>query len=286
MSKIYLIALITAFSILLIACFTSPALSEEPGKLYVVGMGPAGPDLTAPRALDVVKKADVLLCSPGMPDKFQMFGTWIDPEKVAFNPWENILGNDVRKLQKSEPAAWRSARKKQKQKVQDFVRRQIAEGKTVVMMDGGDPCVYGPSLHYLLEGFDDTQFEVIPGMGAFNAAGAALKRTLTPNESRFVMLTSPQSIFGENWEKQDDILKDLSKYEITMIWYMSLRSIDKVVTRMKRFFPSDLPVAVVYYAGYPERESVLKSSLATILDDLREMDERWLGLFILGKCAQ
>ncbi|MEZ4603722.1 MAG: hypothetical protein R2861_10080 [Desulfobacterales bacterium] len=51
------------------------------------------------------------------------------------------------------------------------------------------------------EGFDDSLFEVIPGMGAFNAAGAALKRSLTPVDARFVMLTSPQSMFGENWEK-------------------------------------------------------------------------------------
>ena len=216
------INLIAAVSIAMIVCFSGPALSEEPGRLYVVGTGPAGPDLTAPRALEVVKKADVLLCSPGMPDKFQMFGTWVDPAKVAFNPWENIIGNDARKLKESDPAAWRSAREKQKQKVQDFVRRQIAQGKTVVIMDGGDPCVYGPSLHYLLEGFDDAQFEVIPGMGAFNAAGAALKRTLTPSKTRFVMLTSPQSMFGEKWEKQDGILKDLSKYDITMVWYMSL----------------------------------------------------------------
>jgi precorrin-4 methylase len=280
------INLIAAVFILMFACLAGPALSEGPGKLYVVGMGPAGPDLTAPRALDVVKTADVLLCSPGMPGKFKMFGAWIDPTKVAFNPWENIIGKGARELKKSDPAAWRSAREKQKRKVQDFVRRQIAEGKTVVMMDGGDPCVYGPSLHYLLEGFGDAQFEVIAGMGAFNAAGAALKRTLTPGETRFVMLTSHASMFGDNWEKRDDILKDLSKYDMTMVWYMSLRSIDRVVTRMKRYFPADLPVAVVYYAGYPEKERVLKSSLATILADVRKMDEKWLGLFIAGQCAQ
>lgn len=283
MKKTYLLVVAFWGMLLFIAAV---ACAGESGKLYVVGMGPAGADLTAPRALDMVRKADVLLCSPGMPDKFKMFGASIDPGKVAFNPWENIMGEAVRKLKKSDPEAWRDAREKQKQKVQDFVRRQIADGKTVVMMDGGDPCIYGPSLHYLLEGFDDAQFEVIAGMGAFNAAGAALKRTLTPSTARFVLLTSPQSMFGENWEKQDDILKDLSKYDTTMIWYMSLRSIDKVVARMKRFFPPDLPIAIVYYAGYPEKEKVLKSSLAMILADVQQMNEKWLGLFIAGKCAQ
>ena len=284
--KMRKINLIAAVFIGMIVCFAGSALSEEPGKLYVVGMGPAGPDLTAPRALDVVKKANVLLCSPGMPDKFEMFGAWIDPAKVAFNPWKNIIGDDARKLKQTDPAAWRAAREKQKQKVQDFVRRQIADGKTVVMMDGGDPCVYGPSLHYLLEGFDDAQFEVIAGMGAFNAAGAALKRTLTPSEARFVMLTSPQSLFGENWKKNDDILKDLSKYETTMVWYMSLRSIAKVVAKLKKYYASDMPIAIVYYAGYPDKEKVLKSCLENIMQDIEKMDEKWLGLFILGKCVK
>ncbi|MEZ4566443.1 MAG: hypothetical protein R2860_05570 [Desulfobacterales bacterium] len=82
--------------------------ADQSGKLYVVGMGPSGADLCAPRALDVVRKADVLLCSPGMPDKFDMFGTAIDPSKIAFNPWENIMGESVRQL-KTDPAAWKSA---------------------------------------------------------------------------------------------------------------------------------------------------------------------------------
>ncbi len=260
--------------------------ADQSGKLYVVGMGPSGADLCAPRALDVVRKADVLLCSPGMPDKFDMFGTAIDPSKIAFNPWENIMGESVRQLKKTDPAAWKSARDKQRQKVQDFVRREITAGKTVVMMDGGDPCVYGPSLHYLLEGFDDSLFEVIPGMGAFNAAGAALKRSLTSGDARFVMLTSPQSMFGENWEKQDDILADLAKYDTIMIWYMSLRSIGKVVEQMKAVYPPDLPIAIVYYAGYPEKEKVLKTTLSTILEDVKKMDEKWLGLFVAGSCVK
>ena len=270
----------------MLLCFAAAAHAGEPGKLYVVGMGPSGADLCAPRALDVVRKAEVLLCSPGMPDKFDMFRGTIDPEKIAFNPWENIMGEKTRKLKKTDPAAWKLARDKQRQKVQDFVRQQIAAGKTVAMMDGGDPCVYGPSLHYLLEGFDDSLFEVIPGMGAFNAAGAALKRSLTPVDARFVMLTSPQSIFGENWEKQDDILTDLAKYDTTMIWYMSLRSIGKVVDRMKPVYPPDLPIAIVYYAGYPDKEKVLKTTLSTILEDVERMDEKWLGLFVAGNCVK
>jgi precorrin-4 methylase len=93
-------------------------------------------------------------------------------------------------------------------------------------------------------------------------------------------------MFGENWEKQDEILRDLAKYNTTMIWYMSLRSIGKVVDRMKPVYPPDLPIAIVYYAGYPEKEKVLKSTLSAILEDVKKMDEKWLGLFVAGNCVK
>ncbi len=263
--------------LLLAIYFISPALAGEKGKLYVIGMGPAGPDLTAPRALEIVQKADVLLCSPRLPERFARFGTHIDPGKVAFDPWENIFDDDKADPQKAE---------KQRKKVQDFVLEQIRQGKTVAMMDGGDACVYGPSLNHLLQGFDDALFEVIPGLGAFNAAGAALKRSFTPQGNRLTLLTSPSSMFGENWDKEDDLLKDLSKYDTTMVWYMSLRSLGKVVERLVRHYPPDLPIAIVYYAGYPDKEKVLKSRLGTVLTDVKQMKEAWLGLFITGPAAE
>ncbi len=278
--------IILGICILFTLCRLPHTYAGETAKLYVVGMGPSGPDLTAPRALSIVEKADILLCSPGMPKKFKLFGAYIDPGKIAFNPWKGIMGKEVRRLKKTDYDAWLASTKTHRKKVQKFVREKIKDGKTVVMMDGGDPCVYGPSLHYLLEGFDPSLFEVVPGMGAFNAAGAALKRSFTPEDVRFVLLTSPQSLFGENWGKNDDILKDLSKYETTMVWYMSLRSITKVVAKLKKYYASDMPIAIVYYAGYPDKEKVLKSCLENIVQDVEKMDEKWLGLFILGKCVK
>ena len=258
----------------------------DQGKLYVVGMGPAGPDLTAPRALRIVEKADVLLCSPRMPQRFEKFGLHIDPKKVALNPWEGIIGKEAQKLKKSDYDAWKVQSQKRVERVQDFIREKLRQGKTVAMMDGGDPCVYAPSLQYLLSGFDPALFEVIPGMGAFNAAAAALKTSMTPDNVRIVLLTSPESLFGESWEKGDEILKDLSKYDNTMVLYMSLSDMNKVVERFRKYYPPDFPIAIVYYAGYGEKEKVLKSNLKDIEEDVKNMDEKWLGLAILGKCAR
>ncbi|MBI9083679.1 MAG: hypothetical protein JEZ11_08770 [Desulfobacterales bacterium] len=278
---------LTVLSFFLALFFVSTtSAAAEKGRLYVVGMGPSGPDLTAPRALSVIESADIFLCSPGMPKKFALFKKYIDPAKVAFNPWKEVRSDALRKLKETDPKAWEAGIEKGRKKVQDFIRDKINAGKTVVIMDGGDPCVYGPTLYYLLKGFDPDLFEVVPGMGAFNAASAALKQSLTPDGERFILLTAPRSLFGENWEKDDDILKDLSKYKTTMVWYMALRSLDKVVQRFEKYYPKDLPIAIVYYAGYPDKEKVLRSNLGNILEDVKKMDEWWLGLFITGQCAK
>ncbi len=261
------------------------ANAEGPGRLYVVGAGPAGPDLAAPRALSIIKKADFYLCSPRLPERFAKFGEFIDPAKVAFDPWDDVFDDEDGK---KDPQARKAAREKQRKKVQDFVMEKIKEGKTVAMIDGGDPCVYGPTLNYLLKGLDDRHYEVVPGMGAFNAASAALKRSVTCDDSRFVMLTSPKSLLGDENEtgSGDDILKDISKYKTTMVFYMSLKSLGGLVAKLKTHFPPDLPFAVVYYAGYEDKEKVVRSTLAEIEKDLENTDEKWLGLVVIGECVR
>ncbi|MCD6262007.1 MAG: tetrapyrrole methylase, partial [Deltaproteobacteria bacterium] len=145
---------------------------------------------------------------------------------------------------------------------------------------------YGPSLYWVLKGFDDRNFEIIPGISAFNAASAALKRPITGSGTRFVMLTSLFSLFRDHHKDSDDILKNLSKYDITMVFYMALQSMDKLVKEFKKCYPSDLPVAVVYYAGYQDKQKVLRSTLGNILDELKRVHETWLGLVVIGNSVK
>ncbi len=275
-----------AFSLMLSLAAPWPATAQGKGKLYVVGMGPAGPDLTAPRALAIVEKADVLLCSPRMPQRFAAFGTTIDPEKIAFNPWERIFDKKSQRLKHTNPKAWSQHVEDWQKEIQAFIMKNIDEGKIVAMMDGGDPCVYGPSLQYLLKGFDDSLFEVIPGMGAVNAAAAALKRPLTTEDARFVMLMSYESLFGDTSKPREDLLRDISRHKSTLVLYMSLRSMTELVERFTKYYPADLPVAVVYFAGYTDKETVIRGTLRTIEAQTRKMDETWLGLVIVGEGAR
>ena len=257
--------------------------AKEEGKLYVIGMGPSGPDLTAPRGLAVLEKADIFLCPPYIQKNFP---GRIDPAKVAFDPWKGIHDEEAMKLRKTDYGKWLQRVEKRKKKVFDFVMDAIHKKKTVVMLDGGDPCVYGPSLYWLLKGFDYQYLEVIPGISAFNAASAALKKPMIGEGINFVMLTAPHSMFGRSFEKGDDLLKGLSGYNVTMVFYMALSSMDKLVEKFSRYYPPDLPMAIVYNAGYLEKEKVLRSTLGSILDDMKKTDEKWLGLLIIGQAVK
>jgi len=59
-----------------------------------------------------------------------------------------------------------------------------------------------------------------------------------------------------------------------------------LVEKLKPYYQPDLPVAVVYYAGYADKELVLRSTLAKIEDDIKKMDEKWLGLVVIGDCIR
>src|SRR5690606_1694963 len=71
----------------------------------------------------------------------------------------------------------------------DTIRGAIATGKTVAILDYGDPAVYGPQSGFMHE-FRDLSPTVIPGISSFNAANAALATDITDGlESQSVTLT-------------------------------------------------------------------------------------------------
>ena len=80
--------------------------AESKGKLYVVGVGPAGPDLATPKALKVIKEADAILCSEGMKKEF---GEYLKDKHVLCDPWEGMWyyhGKKCDELKGREKEEW------------------------------------------------------------------------------------------------------------------------------------------------------------------------------------
>ncbi|MFZ5451189.1 MAG: SAM-dependent methyltransferase [Thermodesulfobacteriota bacterium] len=259
-----------------------------PGTFYVVGTGPAGPELATARALEVIKGADFILCDPTIEKYFQ---EQLKGKPIMADPWKGMFdykGKPWQKLSDMNPEEKRAFQKERIKIREDLVRQikeKLAQGKTVALLDSGDPCLFGPS-HWFIEGFAPQQVEIIPGVGAFSAAMAALKKSSIPAyDTRFVMQTSPYFFQGRNKQDQD-VVKNLAKYPTTMVFYMGVKELNHLVPLLQKSHPGDLPAAVVYYAGYPDKEKVVKGTLDTILDQVAQEKEPWMGLIIVGRCLE
>jgi precorrin-4 methylase len=281
------ICLTVLLGLLMLAVGVTPALPKAltAGTFYVVGTGPAGPEHATVRALEVIQGADFIVCDDGMKKRFQaqLQGKPIlaDPWKGMFDykgkPWDELPG-----LKPEEKQAFQEERIKIREDIVRRIKEKLAQGKTVALLDSGDPCLFGPS-HWFIEGFEPQQVEIIPGVGAFTAAMAALKKSSLPAyDTRFVMQTSPYFLTGGG----EEVFKDLSKHPATMVFYMGIKKLNQLVSLLKKSYPGDLPVAVVYNAGYPDKEKVVKGTLDTIRDKIAGEKEPWMGLIIVGRCLE
>jgi uroporphyrin-III C-methyltransferase len=277
-----------AAGLLLAACLLLgiPGLAQEqpqPGKFYVVSTGPAGPELATLKAIATMKKADLVLCTPRTAKSFQAY---LQGKKIE-DPWKKLWFYHG-KVWMKELATFKPQERQKiitlKSKERDaFVKQMqavLAQGKNVALLDGGDPTIFSRA-YWLLKGLPQDQVEIIPGVGAYTAAMAALKKAGTGGGARFVLQTAPFAFYGKN--DRDDLAQALSRFNGTLVFYMGLAHIHHLVDTLKKYNPGDLPVAVVYYAGYPKKQKVVKGTLDNILARIAPEKEKWLGMIIVGR---
>jgi precorrin-4 methylase len=70
---------------------------------------------------------------------------------------------------------------------------------------------------------------------------------------------------------------------MTMVLYMALYHPDKVFAALKKALPPDMPCAVVFWAGYPERQRIVHGTVADMGEKLSEDKERFMGLLFVGR---
>lgn len=246
------------------------AATEAPsGHLYLVSVGIGDPDNITVRAQKTIAEADIVF---GMKrylreryagllqgKEFHEAGHGLFQETRP-NPSRNAKTSEA-KSGRVENMAERAALEEQARRV---IREAVAAGKTVAILDYGDPTIYGPQAGYLRE-FADLDPVVIPGISSFNAANAALRRGITQGAlSHSVILTHAPD--AKIWGDGLDTLKTLAQSRSTMVFFTMRSSLPEFVARMKEEYPGDTPVAIVAHAGFLDKEKVIKATLDTILE--------------------
>ena len=266
-------------------CWASQAAAWGRGHLYVIGTGPAGPGTATLQALNTIRQMDVIVA----PDRHvKLFAEYVGNKPILFDPWTGIWdykGKKQDELSKEEFACFKVERFRIRDERVEKIKNLLGEGKDVGLLDSGNPCLYGPS-HWYAEQFDRQDVVIIPGMGCDAAAMAALgKSTIPAHGARFVIQSAPFSLMG--WDMKDrQLLKDLAKYDSTMVFYMALWKPRELFAALQEVLPPDMPCAVVYWAGYPDRERILRGTVADMGEKLAKDKERFMGLLFIGRFMQ
>jgi precorrin-4 methylase len=270
---------------LLCISIMNPGAGAHPqhGTFTIAGTGPGDPDLITLKAVETMKKADLVLCEPGTAKRF---AAYLQGKKVE-DPWKDlwihqgkIWMKDLATYKPEERKQVVAEKSRQRDEYVKKIRALLDQGKKVVLLDGGDPTIYSRAW-WLVEGLSPDQVEIIPGVGAYTAAMAALKKASTGGGARFVLQTAPFSFYGKG--EREDLAQALAKFPGTLVFYMGLSEMEGLVSTLKKYNPGDLPVAVVYYAGFSQKEKVVKGSLDSILAQIAPEKENWMGMIIVGR---
>jgi precorrin-4 methylase len=234
--------------------------ADGKGKFYLVGIGPGDSDLATLRAMKVIEKADLIFAGNRITDRFAPL---LEGKKVLedYGRVFPFYGKDCSKVTEEEKAKEQMSCEEYQQKQREFasmVREAVSQGKTVAMLDNGDPLIYGPCSWSLLE-LSDLETEVVPGLSALNAANAALGKNVTSGG------TANSVILASGWS-----VEEMAVHQATMVLFTMRTEFKKFIDSLSKHYSPETPMALVISAGYAEKEKVMYSTLGTVMDQLGE----------------
>jgi precorrin-4/cobalt-precorrin-4 C11-methyltransferase len=154
-------------------------------------------------------------------------------------------------------------------------------GDDVARLHSGDLSIYSAAAEQMRR-LDDLEipWDVTPGVPAFAAAAAALRRELTvPGVAQTVVLTR----YGRRASPmpEGESLADLASHGATLVIHLGAQAIDEIVETLVPHYGHHCPAAVVARASWPD-EIVLRGTLATIAGSVRETGVRRTATIIVG----
>jgi precorrin-4/cobalt-precorrin-4 C11-methyltransferase len=224
--------------------------------VHFVGAGPGAADLITVRASRLLEAAPVCLYA----------GSLVPAELLASCPADARLV-DTADLTLDEIIA--------------LLAEAHSEGHDVVRLHSGDPSVFSAVAEQARRlDAAGVPWEIVPGVPAFAAAAAALRRELTvPGVGQTVVLTRVSARATPMPPGED--LASLSRSRSTMVLHLAVRRIDQVVAELLPSYGPDCPVAVVAYASRPD-EVVLRGTLSTIAAQVHTAGVRRTAVIIVG----
>jgi precorrin-4/cobalt-precorrin-4 C11-methyltransferase len=225
--------------------------------VHFIGAGPGAPDLITVRGLNLIKASPVCL-----------YAGSLVPEGVVAAAPDGSQVIDTVPLHLDQIIALMGA--------------ADDKGQDVARVHSGDPSIYGAVAEQMRR-LDDLgiDYDVTPGVPAFAAAAAALKRELTlPGVSQTIIVTRTGGKASPMPDGED--LPSLAKAGATLALHLSVRNLARVVRELTPDYGEDCPVVVIYRATWPD-EKILLGTLKDIRAKVRTEKITRTALVLVGE---
>jgi uroporphyrin-III C-methyltransferase len=221
-------------------------MSENYGKVYLVGSGPGDPELLTLKARRLIDAAEVIVYDQ-LPGKTILDSMPVNPEKIDVGKY---AGNHT--MSQAE--------------INEVLVKKAKEGKMVVRLKGGDPYVFGrggeEAEALVAEGIE---FEVVPGITSAIAVPAYAGIPVTHRESTSMVTfitgheDPTKSESGLDWET-------LARFEGTIVILMGVKMLGRNAEELiKHGKDPRTPVAVIEKGTRPDQR-VTVGNLANIAE--------------------
>jgi precorrin-4/cobalt-precorrin-4 C11-methyltransferase len=225
--------------------------------VYFIGAGPGAADLITVRGQRLLQQCPVCLYAGSIMPKDLLGQCPADAKIVDTGPLtlDQIIGE---------------------------ITEADAAGHDVARLHSGDPSLYS-ALAEQCRRLDAAGigYEIVPGVPAFAAAAAALKRELTvPGVAQTVTLTRVSTLSTAMPPGEE--LTALAQSGATLVLHLAAAQIDHIVPQLLTGgYQPETPTAVVAFASWPQ-EIVLRGTLADIAGQMHEAGVTKTAVIIVG----
>ncbi len=236
------------------------------GIVYLIGAGPGRPDLITLRGMELLRQADCVIC-----DKLAT------PALLNYVPAGAEIIHTPKRI---GPGSFTQ------EQINKLLIEKALEGKKVVRLKGGDPCVFGrggEEATILAEA--GIEFEIVPGVTAGIAAGeyAGIMITDRRYSSQVVFITGQEA---EGKEQSNIDWLGLAKFNGTLVFYMGMGNLDFITEQLIKNGMNGATGAAVIADATTPNQRMLQSTVAEISQKCRDENIGAPAIVIIGEAAK
>ena len=225
--------------------------------VHFIGAGPGAPDLLTVRGLRMIERCPVCLYA----------GSLVQEAVVGSCPaGARILDTSSMTLDGI---------------IAEMVDAQ-ERGEDVARVHSGDSSIYGAVAEQMRR-LDrlGIPYDVTPGVPAFAAAAAVLKREFTlPGVSQTIILT--RTAMQSSPMPEGESLDILGRTGATLVIHLSVRNLRSIERKLIPIYGADCPVVVLYRVSWPDQK-IVHGTLSTIAAKVRQEKLTRTALVLVGK---